>query len=85
MYQSFLLLAKKQYSARLFDGTHSSKGISFVRRSGPVIVNETYKKFIHELQVNNTNKRRWECLEAEYWTLHAHIYNDIVPNDILLI
>ena len=47
VYKAFVLLTKKHYSAKLFDDTHMTKGISFVRRSGAIITDVAYKRFLH--------------------------------------
>ena len=76
VYKSFVLLAKKHYSAALHDGTHMTKGIAYVRRSGAVLTNMAYKRFIHVLQTSTSLTEMQTRLQDEYRLLrHKVCYN----------
>jgi hypothetical protein len=49
VYMSFCLLARKHYCAKLCDGSLTSKGVSYVRRTGSVLANVAIIAFMRIL------------------------------------
>jgi hypothetical protein len=68
-----VLLAKKHYSATLHDDTHLTKGISFVRRSGAVITDVAYRRFIGVMQKHERGPRMVDAIKQEYNCLRIQI------------
>lgn len=73
VYKSFVLLAKKHYSACLQDDTHVSKGISFVRRSGAELTNAAYTRFINAMHKSRTKEDMVKAVACEYRSLKAQV------------
>lgn len=73
VYKSFVLLTKKHYSAALRDDTHITKGISFVRRSGAIITDIAYRRFINIMQQNSTPSSIVKDIRREYRSLYVQV------------
>ena len=76
VYKSFVLLTKKHYSAMLHDDTHITKGISFVRRSGAVITDIAYRRFINVMQRYHGQATIIDAIKNDYRVLRAQIISD---------
>jgi len=85
VYKSFVLLTKKHYSAALYDNTHITKGISFVRRSGANITNIAYRRFIGVMQRYPIGSKMIEAIRNEYRGLHTNIMSASHTNDSYMI
>lgn len=67
------MLTKKHYSAKLFDDTHVTKGISFVRRSGAVITDVAYSRFLSVMQSCASKHSILNAIRDQYRLLRISI------------
>eukprot|EP00978_Attheya_sp_CCMP212_P039095 scaffold200228_cov58-Attheya_sp.AAC.1 len=73
VYESFVLLSKKHYTSRLFNGEMHDKGISYVRRTGSYLRNVAMRKFLKVLLETSDTNEILQRVQNEYRALKAAV------------
>ena len=73
VYESFVLLSKKHYTSRLFNGGMHDKGISYVRRTGSYLRNIAMRKFLAVLLETSDTTEIVAHIQNEYRSLSAAV------------